>query len=60
MSEWGPIYGSRCLTVSDSLVDLTDVTLVDEDINLILADDTKLKKKSCKKVGEKLEKVGKS
>ena len=38
---WGPIYGSRCLSVCKwCFVDLTDVSLVDEDINSILADDT--------------------
>ena len=38
---WGPIYGSKCLSVRQSLtlVDLTDVFLVDEDTNPILADD---------------------
>ena len=35
---WGPIYGSK--SVSQTLVDLTDVSLVDEDTNSILADDT--------------------
>ena len=38
---WGTIYGSRCLSVSNScFVDLTDVSLVDEDAVSILADDT--------------------
>ena len=39
---WGPIYGSACpsVTKSQSLVDLTDVSPVDEDANSILADDT--------------------
>ena len=39
---WGPIYGSKCLSVSNwvTLVDLTDVSLVDEDTNSIQADDT--------------------
>ena len=37
---WVPV--SVCLSVcqSQTLVDLTDVSLVDEDANLILADDT--------------------
>ena len=37
-----PIYGSPCpsVTKSQSLVDLTDVSPVDEDANSILADDT--------------------
>ena len=45
-------HGEQCLWVpvsvhpsnSNSLIDSTDVTLVDEDINLILANNTKLKK----------------
>ena len=38
---WCPIYGSKSLSVREwCLVDLTDVTLVDEDTNSILADDT--------------------
>ena len=39
---WGPIYGSACpsVTKSQSLVDLTDVSPVDEDANSILADDS--------------------
>ena len=39
---WGPIYGSGCLSLTDSLsylcADLTDVTLADEDTNSILTD----------------------
>ena len=42
---WGPIYGSGCLKLTDSLTipcaDLTDVTLADEDTNSILADNAK-------------------
>ena len=38
---WGPIYGSKSLSVTNScLVDLTDVSLVNEYNNSILADDT--------------------
>ena len=38
---WGPIYGSKCLSVTDCcFVDITDVSLADEDTNSILVDDT--------------------
>ena len=38
---WGPIYVSRSLSVTNrGFADLTDVSLVDEDIISILADDT--------------------
>ena len=37
---WGPIYGSSCQSVTPRLcVDLTDVTLADEDSNSTSADD---------------------
>ena len=43
---WGPIYGSWCQSVSQSLqevfADLTDVTLADEDSNLIPTDDVNM------------------
>ena len=36
---WGPIYGSACPSVRPRpCVDLTDVTLADEDTNSILTD----------------------
>ena len=37
-STWGPIVGSGCQSLSDVCVDLTDVTLADEDTNSILTD----------------------
>ena len=37
---WGPIYGSWCISIHTRLCwDLTDVTLADEDSNLIPTDD---------------------
>ena len=40
---WGPIYGSGPMSVSRRLfADLTDVTLADEDSNLIPTDDVNM------------------
>ena len=36
---WGPIYGSWSHSIQDYVADLTDVTLADEDSNLIPTDD---------------------
>ena len=37
---WGPVYGSRCLYVTQRLFEnFTDVTLADVDTNSILAND---------------------